>query len=183
MSNKSCFGQIFRIPKIVKSREISDIEKVFELTDVFVEIFKFFSSENQIETPLVRILSMSKTIPLTTRRLQILHSARDPRKKFRRDRVGEEGENRDGGQNSVGTERSTKGNIAWKNFETYYRTQLPLPPHELDLFFKSLRTPLPVTFRLVLPSSGSEANSQAVSAFEKRVSDALAAGAGRLLPL
>jgi hypothetical protein len=46
-----------------------------------------------------------------------------------------------------------------------------------------LRTPLPVTFRLVLPSGGSEANSQAVSAFEKRVYDALAAGAGRILPL
>lgn len=115
--------------------------------------------------------------------LEILHSARDPRKKSRRDRVGEEGENRDGGQNRVGTERSTKGNIAWKNFETYYRTQLPLPPHELDLFLKCLRTPLPVTFRLVLPSGGSEANSQAVSAFEKRVYDALAAGAGRILPL
>ncbi len=53
MSNKSCFGQIFGIPKIVKSREISDIQKVFELTVVFVEIFHFFSSENQIETPLV----------------------------------------------------------------------------------------------------------------------------------
>ena len=103
--------------------------------------------------------------------LQVLHSARDPRKKSRRDRVGEEGENRDGGQNRVGTERSTKGNIAWKNFETYYRTQLPLPPHELDLFFKSLRTPLPVTFRLVLPSSGSDANNQAVKKEFKKKQD------------
>jgi hypothetical protein len=46
ISNKSCFGQIFGIPKIVKSREISDIQKVFELTAVFVEIFTFFSSKS-----------------------------------------------------------------------------------------------------------------------------------------
>jgi hypothetical protein len=34
-------------------REIADIRKVFEFTPVFVEIFKFFSSGNQIETPLL----------------------------------------------------------------------------------------------------------------------------------
>jgi hypothetical protein len=54
ISNKSCFGQIFVIPKIVKSREIANIQKVFELTDVLVEIFMFFVCENQIETPLIR---------------------------------------------------------------------------------------------------------------------------------
>jgi hypothetical protein len=31
-----------------------DIQKVFELTTVFVEILQFFVSENQIETPLLR---------------------------------------------------------------------------------------------------------------------------------
>ena len=54
ISNKSCFGQIFRIPKIVKSREIANIQKVFELTAVLVEIFMFFVCENQIETLLIR---------------------------------------------------------------------------------------------------------------------------------
>ena len=42
--------QIFVIPKIVKSREIANIQKVFELTAVLVEIFMFFVCENQIET-------------------------------------------------------------------------------------------------------------------------------------
>ena len=51
ISNKSCFGQIFVIPKIVKSREIANIQKVFELTAVMVEIFMFFVCENQIENP------------------------------------------------------------------------------------------------------------------------------------
>ena len=37
----------------VKSREILDIQKVFELTAVFVEIFQSFTSENQIETTIV----------------------------------------------------------------------------------------------------------------------------------
>jgi hypothetical protein len=36
ISNKSCFGQIFVIPKFVKSREIANIQKVFELTAVLV---------------------------------------------------------------------------------------------------------------------------------------------------
>ncbi len=53
ISNKSCLGKIFTIPKTVTSREISDIQKVFELTDVFDQIFQFFVSENQIETPLL----------------------------------------------------------------------------------------------------------------------------------
>jgi hypothetical protein len=53
IANKSCFGQIFAIHKGVKSREISDIQKVFELTVAFHQIFQFFASENQIETPLV----------------------------------------------------------------------------------------------------------------------------------
>jgi hypothetical protein len=53
ISNKSCLGQIFTIPKTVTSREISDIQKVFELTAVFDQIFQFFVSENQIETPLL----------------------------------------------------------------------------------------------------------------------------------
>jgi hypothetical protein len=40
--------------------------------------------------------------------------------------------------------------MSWENFETSYRTQLPRSPHELDLFFKSLRTPPSFTFRLVV---------------------------------
>jgi hypothetical protein len=58
ISNKSCFGQIFVIPKIVKSREITNIQKVFELTVVLVEIFMFFLCENHIETPLVYVRSV-----------------------------------------------------------------------------------------------------------------------------
>jgi ribosome-binding protein aMBF1 (putative translation factor) len=53
ISNKSCLGQIFAIPKTVKSREISDMQKVFEGTVDFDQILQFFASENQIETPLL----------------------------------------------------------------------------------------------------------------------------------
>ena len=60
ISNNPCFWQKSGIPKMVKSREISDIQKVFELTPVFVEIFLFFPSENRIETPLVAIKHKNK---------------------------------------------------------------------------------------------------------------------------
>ena len=64
ISNKSCFGQIFVIPKIVKSREIANIQKVFEWTAVLVEIFLFFTCENQIETPLLSHYKIHDTHPL-----------------------------------------------------------------------------------------------------------------------
>ncbi len=41
---------VFVIPKIVKSREITNIQKKIEVTAVFVEIFVFFVCENQIDT-------------------------------------------------------------------------------------------------------------------------------------
>ena len=68
ISNKSCFGKIFVIPKIVKSREIANIQKVFELTPVLVEIFMFFVCENQIETPLVHSETALVFFSLSSRR-------------------------------------------------------------------------------------------------------------------
>ena len=55
--------------------------------------------------------------------------------------------------------------------------QLPLPPQELDLFLETMKTPLPVTFRLAMPPVPQHDGKQMADAFEKRLRDALAAGA------
>ena len=63
ITNKSCFGQIFAIPKIGKTREIVDIQKVFESTAVFDEIFQFFlRPKNESRPP----YSVNVPVPHTT---------------------------------------------------------------------------------------------------------------------
>ena len=76
--------------------------------------------------------------------LRMLHAARDPRSRVRQ--AGREpSEARP--QHATASPYSS----AWDKFEQYYRMQLPLPPQELDVFFETMRSPLPVTFRLATP--------------------------------
>ena len=79
--------------------------------------------------------------------LRTLHTARDPRSKGRQ--AGRDLQA--SGARPQNAPTASPCSSAWDKFEAYYRMQLPLPPQELDVLFETMRTPLPVTFRLPLP--------------------------------
>ena len=85
----------------------------------------------------------------------MLHTWRDPRNPARRRKsvLNEKSHNNKSDQSSK--IEQGKGSKAWERFQSYYREQLCLPDEELDVFFRTMQTPLPVTFRLVLPTGAS----------------------------
>ncbi len=80
--------------------------------------------------------------------LRMLHAARDPRSIGRQ--AGRETSSL-GSQAGREPSSASPSSSAWDKFEHYYRMQLPLPPQELHAFFETMRSPLPVTFRLATP--------------------------------
>lgn len=80
---------------------------------------------------------------------RILNSWRDPRNSAHRKREKIALREKPYQKNKSEPE---KGSPRWEHFKSYYREQLRLPDEELDLFFRTMQTPLPVAFRLVLPT-------------------------------
>ena len=110
--------------------------------------------------------------------LRTLQAARNPRNKT----TGGSGVSAPGASSKAKENRylfcsRTRKRTDWEKFQDYYSMQLPLPPHEMDLFFKTMLTPLPVTFRLVSSSAQAGAHDGAAAHFESRILAALDAGA------
>ena len=79
--------------------------------------------------------------------LRMLHAARDPRSRGRH-------AGREAGKVRPQNITASPSSSEWDKYENYYRMQLQLPPQELDTFFETMRSPLPVTFRLAAPCAG-----------------------------
>jgi hypothetical protein len=85
----------------------------------------------------------------------MLHSCRDPRNPARRGKSALNEKSPDSKPDRSSKSEQGKGSKAWERFQSYYREQLRLPDEELEVFFRTMQTPLPVTFRLVLPTGAS----------------------------